>query len=58
MGKVNPTDVTKTWTHDMYEETAGAESPPRPSLPPGYKPEPEAWVSRAGGVYLPLKPPV
>eukprot|EP00903_Cladosiphon_okamuranus_P008376 g8054.t1 len=46
----------KPWTHDLYEEIAGADSPPRPSLPPGYKPEPESWVSRAGGVYVPLKP--
>lgn len=25
MGKVNPAGVAKTWTHDMYEETAGAD---------------------------------
>lgn len=25
MRKVNPADVAKTWTHDMYEETAAAD---------------------------------
>ncbi|CAM9210584.1 unnamed protein product, partial [Hapterophycus canaliculatus] len=55
-GRRDNDDYVKTWTHDLYEEIAGADSPPRPKLPPGYKPEPEAWVSRAGGVYVPLKP--
>ncbi|TMW57347.1 hypothetical protein Poli38472_003272 [Pythium oligandrum] len=40
------------WAHDAF--TTRSPSPMR-EIDPGYHPEPENWVSRAGGVYLPRK---
>ncbi|GAB9475245.1 hypothetical protein Gpo141_00012347 [Globisporangium polare] len=42
----------KQWTHDAFENRSP--SPVR-QVDPFYTPEPEAWVSRAGGVYMPKK---
>ncbi|CAH0476459.1 unnamed protein product [Peronospora belbahrii] len=44
--------VERKWTHSAFDDRSP--SPPR-ELDPFYRPEPEAWVSRAGGVYLPRK---
>ncbi|ETV89086.1 hypothetical protein, variant [Aphanomyces astaci] len=46
-------DVTKkSWTHDAYFNRSPS---PIRQVDPFYKPNPESWVSRAGGVYLPKK---
>uniref|UniRef100_K3X4C4 Uncharacterized protein n=1 Tax=Globisporangium ultimum (strain ATCC 200006 / CBS 805.95 / DAOM BR144) TaxID=431595 RepID=K3X4C4_GLOUD len=44
--------LTNIWTHDAFEDRSP--SPVR-EADPFYRPEPEAWVSRAGGVYMPKK---
>ncbi|ETI56733.1 hypothetical protein F441_00830 [Phytophthora nicotianae CJ01A1] len=44
--------VERKWTHNAFDDRSP--SPPR-RVDPLYRPEPETWVSRAGGVYLPRK---
>ncbi|ETW08818.1 hypothetical protein H310_01325 [Aphanomyces invadans] len=40
----------KPWTHDAFFNRSPS---PIRQIDPFYKPNPESWVSRAGGVYLP-----
>ncbi|KAG2803647.1 hypothetical protein PC114_g21369 [Phytophthora cactorum] len=44
--------VERKWTHNAFDDRSP--SPPR-EVDPLYRPEPETWVSRAGGVYLARK---